>query len=162
MERLWAPWRGAYIERGAPDGCIFCDKPRAGDDRANHILSRSEACFSMLNRYPYNGGHLMVAPFRHVAGLDGLSPAELQGIMLLVRDSVELLRRVLSPAGFNVGINLGGEAGAGVAGHLHVHVVPRWKGDTNFMAVTGGTKVISQALDEIYARLLAGGAPAAT
>ncbi len=156
MERIWAPWRSAYVGRGAPEGCIFCDKPAAGDDRLNHIVVRGESCFSMLNRYPYNNGHLMVAPFRHAAGLEELTSAELHQLILLVKDSVALLKTALSPAGFNVGINLGMAAGAGVAGHLHVHLVPRWEGDTNFMPVTAGTKVIPQSLDEMYA-LLRGG-----
>ena len=156
MERLWAPWRMAYISQGEPEGCIFCDKPAAGDDRLNHIVVRGESCFSMLNRYPYNNGHLMVAPFRHAAGLEELTSAELHQLILLVKDSVALLKTALSPAGFNVGINLGMAAGAGVAGHLHVHLVPRWEGDTNFMPVTAGTKVIPQSLDEMYA-LLRGG-----
>ena len=157
MEHLWAPWRSAYIEQGAPEGCIFCDKPRGGDDCANHIIARAATCFSMLNRFPYNGGHLMAASFRHAAELEDLSVEELQGLIVMVRDSVALLKRVLSPAGFNVGINLGGAAGAGVAGHVHVHVVPRWQGDTNFMPVTAGTKVIHQSLDEMYGLLLAAG-----
>lgn len=155
MQHMWAPWRGAYVGKGAPAGCIFCDKPR-GSDRANHIVARAKTCFSMLNLFPYNNGHLMVAPFRHAAGLGELTPEELQGIITLVRDSVALLEEKLSPAGFNVGINLGAAAGAGVAGHLHVHVVPRWEGDTNFMPVTAETKVIPQSLDEMHA-LLCGG-----
>lgn len=158
MEHLWAPWRSAYVGQGAPEGCIFCDKPRGGDDRVNHIVARAATCFSMLNRFPYNGGHLMVAPFRHAAGLEDLSIEELQGLIVMVRDSVALLKRALSPAGFNVGINLGSAAGAGVVGHVHVHVVPRWRGDSNFMPVTAGTKVIPQSLDEMYALLHAAGA----
>jgi ATP adenylyltransferase len=104
----------------------------------------------MLNLFPYNGGHLMIAPFRHVADLDGLDDRELAGLIALVRDSISLLKRTLRPDGFNVGINLGPAAGAGVADHVHVHVVPRWSGDTNFMPVTAGTKVIPQALDVMY------------
>lgn len=153
MQHLWAPWRGEYIEQGEADGCIFCDEPRKGDDRTRHILHRAETCFSMLNRFPYNGGHLLVAPFRHLAALADLQPRELAGLFELVRDSVSLLARVLSPDGFNIGINLGRAAGAGVADHLHVHVVPRWAGDTNFMPALGETKVISHSLDEMYRRL---------
>jgi ATP adenylyltransferase len=110
----------------------------------------------MLNLFPYNGGHLMVAPFRHVADLDGLEDRELAGLIALVRDSISLLKRRLRPDGFNVGINLGLVAGAGVADHVHVHLVPRWSGDTNFMPVTAGTKVIPQALDAMY-EVLTGG-----
>lgn len=150
MENIWAPWRRHYIERGAGEGCFFCDKPREGDDRKNRIVARGESCFSMLNLFPYNGGHLMAAPFRHVAGLDGLELEELTSLIVLVRDSISLLKEKLSPDGFNVGINLGSVAGAGVAGHVHIHVVPRWSGDTNFMPVVGETKVISQALDGMY------------
>jgi ATP adenylyltransferase len=156
MEQMWAPWRKQYIEQGASRGCIFCDKPAQGDDAKNHIVKRSGTCFAMLNLFPYNGGHLMVAPFRHVAGLDGLEPHELTDLIALVRDSVALLSSKLGPDGFNVGINLGRTAGAGVAGHVHIHVVPRWDGDTNFMPVIAGTKVIPQALDEMYGTLTGG------
>lgn len=150
MKQLWAPWRRRYIEQGAPGGCIFCDKVKERDDRKNHIVGRTATCFSMLNLFPYNGGHMMIAPFRHVADLDDLEYRELTGLIALVRDSISLLKRTLRPDGFNVGINLGPAAGAGVADHVHVHVVPRWRGDTNFMPVTAGTKVIPQALDAMY------------
>lgn len=153
MKKLWAPWRKGYVEGGAPEGCIFCAKVNARDDEKQHLLRRGKTCFSMLNKFPYNGGHLMVAPFRHVGGLDGLDAGELAELMTMVRDSVALLKRTLNPDGFNIGINLGRAAGAGVEDHVHVHVVPRWNGDTNFMPVTAGTKVISHALDEMYARL---------
>ncbi|MCX6357858.1 MAG: HIT domain-containing protein [Candidatus Aureabacteria bacterium] len=153
MERLWAPWRKGYVEAGAPRGCIFCEKSDAGDDAKHHIIARGKSCFSLLNRFPYNGGHLMVAPFRHVAALDALTDEELLELMRMIRDQAALLRRRLSPDGFNIGINIGRVAGAGVADHLHVHVVPRWSGDTNFMPATADTKVISHALDEMYSRL---------
>jgi len=153
MKQLWAPWRKRYIEQGTPGGCIFCDKAKERADRKNRIVIRTATCFSMLNLFPYNGGHLMVAPFRHVADLDGLEDRELTGLIALVRDSISLLKRRLRPDGFNVGINLGLVAGAGVADHVHVHLVPRWSGDTNFMPVTAGTKVIPQALDAMYKML---------
>jgi len=154
MKQLWAPWRKSYIEQGTSGGCIFCDNAKGRNDRKNHIVSRAATCFSMLNLFPYNGGHLMVAPFRHVAVLDGLEDRELAGLIALVRDSISLLKRALRPDGFNVGMNLGLVAGAGVAHHVHVHVVPRWSGDTNFMPVISGTKVIPQALDEMYEMLI--------
>ncbi|MDD5557200.1 MAG: HIT domain-containing protein [bacterium] len=153
MERIWAPWRRAYVEAGGGDGCIFCEKPARGDDRAAHIVRRGRTCFSMLNRFPYNGGHMMVAPFRHAASLDALVADELAELFAMVRDSISLLAGKVRPDGFNVGMNLGRAAGAGVAGHLHVHVVPRWDGDTNFMPVAAGVKVIPQSLDEMHALL---------
>ena len=153
MEKLWAPWRSGYITRGAGESCIFCGKTKEKDDAKNHVVARRETCFSMLNLYPYNGGHLMAAPCRHVADLAGLDMRELTDLILLVRDSVELLRRKLSPDGFNIGVNMGKVAGAGVVDHLHVHVVPRWNGDTNFMPVIAGTKVISHSVDEMFSLL---------
>lgn len=150
MEHIWAPWRKEYIQQGTPEGCIFCDKPRGSDDKKNHIIARAETCFSMLNLFPYNSGHLMVAPFRHVASLDDLEIDQLTGLSVLLRDSIALLKRTLDPDGFNVGINLGRVAGAGVVDHIHIHLVPRWNGDTNFMPVTAGTKVIPQSLDDMY------------
>jgi ATP adenylyltransferase len=156
MKKLWAPWRKSYIEQGMPQGCIFCSKAKGRNDRKNHVLSRAETCFSMLNLFPYNGGHLMVAPFRHVADLDGLESAELTELIALVRDSIALLKRALKPDGFNVGVNLGLVAGAGVVDHVHVHVVPRWNGDTNFMPVISDTKVIPQSLDAMYETLTRG------
>jgi len=156
MKRIWAPWRKHYVEQGTPEGCIFCLKAAAGDDVKQHVIARGESCFSMLNRFPYNSGHLMVSPFRHLPGLGSLDVRELTEMMVMVRDSISLLDRKLGPDGFNVGINLGRAAGAGVADHVHIHIVPRWEGDTNFMLVLGETRVIPHALDEMYEKLTSG------
>ncbi len=150
MKRIWAPWRKQYIEQGSPQGCIFCDKVGKGDDKKNHVVKRGEKCFCVLNRFPYNGGHLMIAPYRHVGDLKNLSVDELTELMVMVRDSIALLKDKLGTDGFNVGMNLGRVAGAGVEDHVHIHIVPRWNGDTNFMPVIADTKVIPQALDDMH------------
>ncbi len=155
MERLWSPWRMEYIRSARPTdkpGCIFCDLPAKEDEEAL-ILSRSERAFALLNAYPYNAGHLMVAPFRHVGDLEGLADEELLEMDRLLRRSVEALREVAEPDGFNLGMNLGRVAGAGVPDHLHWHVVPRWDGDTNFMPVVGDTKVLPELIRESYEKL---------
>jgi ATP adenylyltransferase len=137
-----------------PEGeCIFCDKPKQGDDRAALILARADAAFVMLNAYPYNPGHLMVAPFRHTAAFEGLDRQELAGVDSLLQRSIQALGEAVSPDGFNLGMNLGTVAGAGVADHLHWHVVPRWNGDTNFMPVVGGARVLPESLEDTYAKL---------
>lgn len=156
MEYLWAPWRMAYID--APkkvEGCVFCGKLAEADDREQLILYRGEHCFIIMNLFPYNNGHLMVAPYRHTADLVGLSAAEQEEMMRLTRHCVRLLTEAFQPEGFNLGMNLGRTAGAGVADHLHMHIVPRWNGDTNFMAVTGETKVLPDALFSSYDKLAA-------
>lgn len=154
MERLWTPWRLEYVRTaGEGDSCIFCDLPARGDDVAALIVARSELSFVVLNRFPYNPGHLMIAPFRHVGDLPGLTDEELDDASRLVRRSVEVIGEASQPGGFNVGMNLGRVAGAGIPGHLHWHVVPRWGGDTNFMPVVGQTKVLPELLDETYAKL---------
>jgi ATP adenylyltransferase len=155
-ERLWTPWRMAYIRQsGGEDrqGCIFCDLPAAGDDAANHILGRGERTFVMLNGFPYNPGHLMVAPLRHVGEYGELSGEELAETMALAGTAIRALRETSSPDGFNLGMNLGQVAGAGIADHLHLHLVPRWDGDTNFMPIVGQTKVLPELLDETWERL---------
>jgi ATP adenylyltransferase len=144
---LWAPWRIEYVT-GAKDGeCIFCAGAAASDDRATRIVERGACCFTLLNTFPYASGHLMVAPYRHVAWLDDLDDREALELLQLTQRAIALLRRVMTPDGFNVGLNLGRVAGAGIADHLHLHVVPRWDGDTNFMPVLAGTRVMPQALD---------------
>ncbi len=153
MDRLWAPWRMEYLMSDKTDGCIFCDKPLEGDDRKNFILKRSEHSFIILNAYPYNSGHLMVAPFRHVASLSELAPEERSDLMELLAHAEVVLGRAYEPHGMNVGINMGHCAGAGVPGHVHVHIVPRWEGDTNFTSVVGETRVLPELLDETYTRL---------
>jgi ATP adenylyltransferase len=154
METLWAPWRIEYIKEAPKGGCFLCDILRAGgDDRANLVLKRGAACAVVMNRYPYNNGHLMVAPHRHVARLADLTPEERLETMNLLDLSVAALTSAIRPNGFNIGINLGRVAGAGLETHLHTHIVPRWNGDTNFMPVIGDTKVIPQALDDLWATL---------
>ncbi|TMK96518.1 MAG: HIT domain-containing protein [Actinobacteria bacterium] len=156
MERLWAPWRMQYVESatgGEPEDCLFCRVLAADDDEANYVLARTGGAFAILNAFPYNPGHLMVAPGRHVGELGELSEAELIATSEMLRRSVGVLRASSNPDGFNLGMNLGQMAGAGIPGHLHWHVVPRWNGDTNFMPVVGETKVLPELLSETYARL---------
>ncbi len=153
MRILWAPWRMKYIEQPAEEGCIFCDKPAEGDDQKNLILYRGEFCFVVMNKYPYNNGHLMVIPFRHVRDISKLTAEEKCELMDLLVKSKEVLAASVNPDGFNIGMNLGRTAGAGVDDHLHFHIVPRWNGDTNFMPVIGKTDVISEGLEQTWIRL---------
>lgn len=156
MERLWTPWRMAYIRQasaGEQDGCIFCDLPAKNADEETYILARGEGTFVILNAYPYNPGHLMVAPYRHVGKYEELTPAELAETMAFVGVAVRALKDASAAQGFNLGMNLGQVAGAGIADHLHMHLVPRWGGDTNFMPVVGQTKVLPELLAETYAKL---------
>jgi len=155
MERLWSPWRMEYIVSRKGEGCIFCDKMADSDDQANYILHRGETCYVMLNLYPYNNGHLMVSPYRHVPSLEQLEQNELTEMMLLVNRSLKALREAMYPNGFNIGINIGKAAGAGIEGHVHIHVVPRWHGDTNFMPTLSRTRVIPELLEETYRKLKA-------
>jgi ATP adenylyltransferase len=149
-QRLWAPWRLEYIKGPKPDECIFCAKPAGGDDRGAHIVRRGEHCFAMLNAFPYNNGHLMVAPFRHVPSIEELDSPTLLELMTLAQEALSALRGAYAPEGFNIGINQGKVAGAGVEHHIHLHVVPRWGADTNFMPVIGGTRVLPQSLEASY------------
>jgi ATP adenylyltransferase len=153
-DRLWAPWRMSYI-RGddKPEGCIFCLPPETGDDARRLVLHRGERCFVMLNAFPYNSGHLMVAPFRHEGSISALDPDELLELMTLAQRALAALGESYRPQGFNLGINEGEVAGAGYAGHVHLHVVPRWAADSNFMAVTADARVLPQSLGESYAEL---------
>lgn len=154
MDHLWAPWRLAYVtaDKGppCPDDCFLCRGLASDEDRANLIALRTPLSLVVLNRYPYNNGHLLVAPQRHLARLDELSLDELLDIHETVRRMVSVLEEVLRPEGFNIGLNLGRVAGAGLPGHLHWHIVPRWNGDTNFMPVLSDTRVIVQSLDALY------------
>jgi ATP adenylyltransferase len=152
-QRLWAPWRLDYIRGPKPEECIFCTKPAEGDDEAALIVARGERCFAMLNAFPYNSGHLMVAPFEHVPSIEDLDDPVLLELMRLTRRSLEALRAVYGPEGFNMGINQGKVAGAGVEDHVHLHIVPRWGADTNFMPVIGSTRVLPQSLRDSYAEL---------
>ena len=153
MRKIWAPWRVEYIRSEKSKGCIFCQKPAENKDTQNYILFRGKTSFVILNNYPYNPGHLMVAPFRHLASLDDLTEEELFEHFDLVRQSARAIKEVYKPEGFNIGMNLGKVAGAGVEGHVHTHVVPRWNGDTNFMPVLSDTKVLPEALASTYAQL---------
>ncbi len=156
MKRIWAPWRIQYIDmakQGKPAGCILCDKPKQTDDVANYMLYRGEKNFVMLNGYPYNPGHLMVSPYRHVAGLEELTEAERNEHFEIVGRGIKILRQVFTPAGFNIGINAGRVAGAGIDDHFHTHIVPRWQGDTNFMPVISDVRVLPEALADTYKKL---------
>ena len=155
MERLWAPWRIRYIEKAKEEkGCFLCDLPRQNKDAANYILYRGRLNFVILNSYPYNAGHLMVAPYRHVAGLDELTAAERSDHIEVIVRAIKVLKEVFKPEGFNTGVNMGRIAGAGVDKHIHSHVVPRWQGDSNFMPLLADTKVINEALEETYQKLI--------
>jgi ATP adenylyltransferase len=157
-ERLWSPWRMEYIRReddGDGGGCIFCDLPAAGPDQdeANHLLARGTVSFVMLNAFPYNPGHLMAAPYRHVGDYQALTTDELAEMTAMVGRAIGAMKQESGPHGFNLGMNLGQVAGAGIADHVHLHLVPRWGGDTNFMPVVGRTKVLPELLAETWRRL---------
>ncbi|AFL94461.1 hypothetical protein containing Histidine triad-like motif [Thermococcus cleftensis] len=153
MKVLWAPWRIEYIRSPKHDGCIFCDFPRENRDRERLILYRGKYSFVIMNNYPYNPGHVMVAPYRHVANWEELTEEELLEIMKLTQLMIRAIKKVMSPHGFNLGVNLGRVAGAGIDDHVHLHIVPRWNGDTNFMPVIADTKVIPESLEEAYDEL---------
>jgi ATP adenylyltransferase len=151
MDRLWAPWRIGYVTQAHKEAaCFLCEAAAAKDNREKLVLWRAGTCFSMLNCWPYNNGHMMVAPLAHKADLSDLSDDELLEQMQLLRRCQRNLAAVVKPAGFNVGLNLGRAAGAGVVGHLHWHIVPRWDGDTNFMPVVAEAKVIAQSLESLW------------
>lgn len=153
FDLLWAPWRSKYVKSFSKGrehtGCIFCEAPKKRDEEAL-ILHRGRKAYIIMNLYPYNAGHVMVVPYRHVASLEDLEDSELLELMKLVNLSMKALRRYAKPDGFNVGVNIGRAAGAGVDKHVHIHVVPRWIGDTNFMTVVAGTRVVSEDVRETY------------
>ncbi|MFQ6121881.1 MAG: HIT domain-containing protein [Dehalococcoidales bacterium] len=153
MEQIWAPWRIQYIQMEKPEGCILCEKPRQNKDAQNYILYRGDKNFIILNAYPYNPGHLMVASYRHVANLEELTKEERHEHFEIVSRSIKVLKQTLNPSGFNIGINVGRVAGAGIDDHFHTHIVPRWQGDTNFMPVVSEIKVVPEALAETYQKL---------
>jgi ATP adenylyltransferase len=155
MNHLFAVWRMGYVTAPKHKGCIFCDFPAEGQDEEHYILSRGEACFVILNIYPYNPGHLMVVPYRHTNLYESLTDAEHLDMSRLASHAIRVLKSIMTPDGFNMGINLGKSAGAGVAGHLHLHVTPRWDGDNNFMAVFAETRVVPEALNATYRKLKA-------
>lgn len=154
MDQLWAPWRMAYIAKGAPpaagDECFICRGLAEQNDRANLILQRTALGAVVLNRFPYNNGHLLIAPRAHKGRLDELTGEESLDLQQTLSSMIKLIEKEMRPEGFNVGLNLGKVAGAGLPGHLHWHVVPRWNGDTNFMPVLGDVRVIAQSLDALY------------
>ena len=156
MERLWRPWRSEYMTMGSGEGCIFCDHLASGDDETAHILYRGEHVFVILNAFPYNTGHVMVAPLRHVGELGELSGAERTELFEVATEATKVIGEAMSPEGFNLGANIGAAGGAGIPGHLHVHVVPRWGGDTNFMTTIGDAKVLPEVLDQTDAKLRPG------
>jgi len=153
MEHIWAPWRIEYIQMEKPEGCILCQKPRENEDAINYILYRGDKNFVIMNTYPYNAGHLMIAPYRHIGNLAELTNDERQEHFEILSHSIKLLRQVFNPDGFNIGMNIGKVAGAGIEDHFHTHIVPRWQGDTNFMPVIADTKVLPEALAETYKKL---------
>jgi ATP adenylyltransferase len=155
MENLWAPWRMTFIAPKTPHSqeCIFCTQPAEHRDEENHIFYRGERCYMMLNRYPYNNGHLMIAPFQHVGTIEKLSAETLAELMAHAQLALKALRFAMKPDGFNMGINEGKVAGAGFADHMHLHIVPRWNGDTNFMPVIAEIKVMPEHLDLVYQQL---------
>lgn len=153
---LWTPWRGEYVLGEKASGCLLCIKKQepVEKDRENYILYRGATCYIILNVFPYTSGHLMIAPYRHEASIERLDDKSLYEMVAFTQASVATLKRALSPEGFNIGMNLGKVAGAGIADHLHMHVVPRWQGDVNFMSILAETRLIPEALDTTYDRLL--------
>jgi ATP adenylyltransferase len=153
VERLWAPWRVGYIRVERPAGCIFCDKPKENKDEENYILYRGSKNFVILNAFPYNPGHLMVVPFRHIGKLEDMDTEERNEHYKIVSRAVAVLRKETGTENFNIGMNLGKVSGAGIDDHIHTHIVPRWNGDHNFMPVLADTRVISESLTEVYDNL---------
>ncbi|HKV37249.1 MAG TPA: HIT domain-containing protein [Pyrinomonadaceae bacterium] len=158
MQRLWSPWRSKYIASGVDaqaEGCVFCRIAADPDsDASNFVLHRGEHAFALLNLYPYITGHLMIVPYLHTSELDAVPKEITDEMMDLAKRSQTALRNVYSPSGFNLGMNLGSAAGAGIADHIHIHVLPRWSGDTNFMTTVGESRVIPEALEVTYQKLL--------
>jgi ATP adenylyltransferase len=156
MDYLWSPWRYRYVSTAGPtDRCIFCEAVSANNDSETLIVHRARHCYAILNRFPYTSGHLMVAPYAHVATLEDLAEEAAVEMALVVRQAEGHLRRIYRPEGLNVGMNLGHCAGAGVAGHIHTHVLPRWVGDTNFMTTVGETRVLPEELQVTWEKLSA-------
>ena len=154
MNHLWSPWRMEYIENNnKQDGCVFCTAQAMEDGVGNLIAYRGKLAYVILNRYPYTSGHLMVIPFDHVASIEELSPETRAEMMELTTQCTTVLKNTYKPQGFNIGLNMGEAAGAGVPGHVHIHIVPRWQGDTNFMSSVGGTRVLPEALEVTFERV---------
>jgi ATP adenylyltransferase len=150
LDKLWAPWRINYVSQKKPKGCFLCKAYKEGKDKKNFVIFRSKYCFVILNTFPYNNGHAMVVSNRHVGSLAKLNDAEVLDMHKALVKMKSILKKVLSPQGFNIGLNIGSCAGAGIDSHIHIHLVPRWRGDTNFMPVLTNTKIISQGLAELY------------
>ncbi len=155
MKHLWSPWRLEYLTAAEPGGCIFCQAVEGDDDRENQVLLRGEQAFLILNRYPYNNGHFMTVPYDHVPSLENLAPETLTEMMLLLNRGLAALRAAMAPEGFNIGVNLGRAAGAGIEDHVHIHAVPRWLGDTNFMPVVGNMRVVPETWLQTYDKVKA-------
>lgn len=150
MKHLWAPWRLKYIKHAPEKGCVFCKTSQEKKDEKNLIFFRGKTCFALLNLYPYNSGHFMVTSYRHIGKLEELEKFEIQEMFEIVQRFTKILNKKIRPEGFNIGFNLGRTAGAGIVDHIHIHVVPRWNGDTNFMPVLADTKIIPQFLKDTY------------
>ena len=156
MDHLWSPWRYRYVSSQKSDeACLFCRIALEHKDRENYVLLRAERNFVLLNRYPYTSGHLMIAPYSHVANLEDSEPESLTEMMSLARRMEIAIRGVYKPGGLNIGLNIGKSAGAGVAGHIHMHALPRWTGDVNFMTTIGETRVLPEELDSTYEKMFA-------
>ncbi len=154
MKHLWSPWRMKYIEKHEKiDGCVFCSEQAKSDSAENLIAFRGELAYVILNRYPYTSGHLMVIPFEHQPNLEALDSKTRAEMMELASQCMTVLRKIYKPQGFNMGVNIGEAAGAGVLGHVHIHIVPRWSGDTNFMSSLGDTRVLPEALEDTFKRV---------
>ncbi len=155
---LWAPWRLSYIKSTAgkksEEGCVFCRLASEEPSPESLVLYRGRYSYIVMNKYPYNSGHLMVIPYKHTSTIEDLDGESLKEMMVLVKASIKALRRIYKPHGFNIGINMGEAAGAGIAEHVHIHVVPRWVGDTNFMTITAGVKVVPQSLEDAWRSLI--------
>jgi ATP adenylyltransferase len=156
VDHLWSPWRYRYITGGAPaGGCVFCLKGEPGNDQENLVLARGRFNYALLNLFPYTNGHLLIAPYEHAANLEDLPPETAAELMAMTQDAVRALRALYNPEGINCGMNLGACAGAGIAGHLHMHVLPRWFGDVSFMTTVGETRVLPEDLPRTWERLRA-------
>jgi ATP adenylyltransferase len=153
MDKIWAPWRSKYVRLKNKKGCLFCRAYKSGKDKANFVVFRDRKSFVMMNIFPYNNGHLMISPVKHAAELSCLSDEEMLSCLRLIEKSCRVLKKVLHPHAFNIGLNLGQDAGAGIVKHLHFHVVPRWRGDTNCMPVISNAKIVPQSLNELYEKL---------
>ncbi|MEM2095121.1 MAG: HIT domain-containing protein [Candidatus Caldarchaeum sp.] len=155
MDRLWAPWRMNYIKTAKETAeCIFCEAAKTSDDASKYVVHRGEKSLIIMNLYPYNNGHLMVSPYRHIPSILEMDDNEMLDVMRLLKMAVVLVRKALNPEAFNIGVNIGKYAGAGIEDHIHFHVVPRWRGDTNFMTTLSNTRVLPETVDQTYKRLL--------